>query len=397
MTGSQKIDEWIKEAETRPESATLILKLIAGRLNNLTQRNEELLAENIALQDGSRVEEYQKRIAALEYQLELLKRRFGAPGIAIPSSQPEAGPQAFSLLAWHANGRIIRIQVASQRSYQFKSLGKFAGDVYPPGELPRLLVVPAGEELLLLFKSGRVSTCQVEQIATSPAGEPFHWEQASLPDEPHGGELLVALMPLTLLPLSDFFIQVSRRGCVKKTMTTLADTVLSNHHLGQGTLQKADQPCEAFLCRKKNRLTLVTFEGRLLGLDVDNLTYSVEERLRLEPHDHVVAAFGIEPDQSLLCLTQNGKVIHRDGDMIELAKSANTRGQALIPLTRLEGGTRFIGAAALRESDGLVVLDGGGGLTMYSCRDLVGLGRLPDECPPLAFCVVPALAEESRL
>src|SRR5919106_1686241 len=74
---SHKIDEWMKEAETRPESAVTIVRLVAKRLNELAVRNEELLTENIALQNGTRVEEYQKRIAHLEYQLDLLKRRFG--------------------------------------------------------------------------------------------------------------------------------------------------------------------------------------------------------------------------------------------------------------------------------------------------------------------------------
>src|SRR4030095_5852429 len=77
MSFNNKIDEWMKEAEERPESAITIVKLISRRLRELTERNEELLAENIALQNGTRVEEYQKRITHLEYQLDLLKRRFG--------------------------------------------------------------------------------------------------------------------------------------------------------------------------------------------------------------------------------------------------------------------------------------------------------------------------------
>jgi len=78
MSFTHKIDEWMKEAETRPESAVTIVKLVTRRLRELTERNEELMTENIALQNGTRVEEYQKRIAHLEYQLDLLKRRFGA-------------------------------------------------------------------------------------------------------------------------------------------------------------------------------------------------------------------------------------------------------------------------------------------------------------------------------
>ena len=67
MSFSNKIDEWMKEAEARPESAITIVKLISRRLRELTERNEELLAENIALENGTRVEEFQKRITHVEY------------------------------------------------------------------------------------------------------------------------------------------------------------------------------------------------------------------------------------------------------------------------------------------------------------------------------------------
>jgi len=49
-------------------------------------------------------------------------------------------------------------------------------------------------------------------------------------------------MPLTPLPLADFFMQVSRRGCIKKTMTSVGETILSNHYMGRGTVQKLTNP-----------------------------------------------------------------------------------------------------------------------------------------------------------
>src|SRR5512142_279973 len=104
---SHKIEEWMKEAEARPESAVTIVRLIAKRLGELTARNEELLAENIALQNGTRVEEYQKRIAHLEYQLDLLKRRFGADEsllAELPASSAETS--TLSLLVYNTYGRI---------------------------------------------------------------------------------------------------------------------------------------------------------------------------------------------------------------------------------------------------------------------------------------------------
>jgi hypothetical protein len=397
MTRHPKTEDWIKEAEDHPESALVMLRLIAGRLHDLTERNEGLLAENISLQDGSQVKEYRQRIAYLEYQLELLKRRFGPEGLLIPGLPAEpAPPEIVSLLVYSARGRVIRLEANLPELTDRLSLGQILGDSFTSGEWPRLLAIPSSEELLMLFSSGRVGTCNVAQIPVLATGAAWLWEEAALPDEPHGGEQLSAIMPLVRLPLSDFILQVSRRSCVKKTMTSLAETVLSNHFIGRGTLKKADQPFESLLCHKKARLVLVTYEGRLLGLDVDDLTYSAEDRLRLEPHDHVVAAFVVEPKESLLCLTQTGKVVQRESAMLEPAKTGNTRGQALISPVRLDQGTRFIGAAAIRESDRLLVLDASGSLTLHFASALTGSGALPASGPVLAFCVVPATLSEFR-
>ncbi len=397
MNSQQKIEEWIKQAEERPESALMILKLIAGRLRDLSERDEEILAENIALQNGSQVEQYQKRIAHLEYQLDLLKRRFGEDALEtalLPPALPAAAQ--FSVLVYHAGGRIIRLIAGRPELTDRAFLGQISGTISPRNEWPRLLVVPSEEELLLLFNSGRVSTCPVMQIPALETGGSWSWEQGALPDEPHGGELLSSMMPLTPLPMADFFMQVSRRGCIKKTMTSVGETILSNHYMGRGTVQKADQPFDVRLCNKKARLALVTYEGRLLGLDVDEPGYSAEERIRLEPHDHLVATCILEPGGLLVCLTQTGKVVSREANSIEMTKSANTRGQALISPARLDQGTRFVAAAGLRESDVVLVLDGAGRLTAHAYRELGGAGRLPEEGLALALGVIPGAPEESR-
>ena len=393
MTFSDKIDEWIQEAETRPGSALMILKLVANRLRDLTERNEELLAENIALENGTRVEEYQKRLTHLEFQLEMLKRRLGEDG-AVLAGTP-AGT-ALSLLVYNAQGRIFRLdpstrfRQAQPDSSGGEALGRITGELSSDGELPRLLSVPADEEVLLLFTSGRISTLSIAGLPAVEAGGEWAWEQASLPDEPHAGELLACLMPLSRLPFSDLVVQVSRRGNVKKTMTSLAQTVLSNRYLGRGAIQKADQPFSAALCQKKERFALVTYEGRLLGLEVDDLSYVAEERIRLDTLDYVVAAFALAPSESLLCLTQNGKVIVREGSSLEISKSPQSRGQALISPSRLEQGTRFIGAVAVREADKLVVLDAEGRLTLHSAGDVTGAGSVRAGALILSVGVVPA-------
>jgi hypothetical protein len=384
---SHKIDEWMKEAETRPESAVTIVKLVAKRLRELTERNEELLTENIALQNGTRVEEYQKRIAHLEYQLDLLKRRFGADEsllAELPTTSMESS--TLSLLVYNIYGRIFRLEMDAQ----VQELGRIADETLQNSEQPRLLAIPSNEEVLLLFTSGRVSTCAVNTISTVETGNAWTWDKAALPDEPRAGEFLACVMPISRLPLSDFFLQVSRRGCVKKTMTSMAQSILGNHYLGKGALQKSDQPFDATLCQKKDLLGFVTLEGKLLGLDVNELSYSAEERIKLTASDYVIASFVPHAEESMLFVTQTGKVIHREQGSLELSKSPLAKGQALIPPGRLEQGVRFIGAASVRDADWIAVLDSKGNLNVHAAESIAGSGSIEAEGVILSIGVIPA-------
>ena len=389
MSFSHKIDEWMKEAETRPESAVTIVKLVAKRLRELTERNEELLTENIALQNGTRVEEYQKRIAHLEYQLDLLKRRFGADESILAELPTTAGEAStLSLLVYNNYGRILRFEI----NLDVEALGRIADETLQTSEQPRLLVVPSSEEVMLLFTSGRVSTCTVDSISQVETGGEWMWNAAALPDEPRAGEFLACVMPISRLPLSEFFMQVSRRGCVKKTLTSMAQSILGNHYLGKGALQKLDQPFDATLCLKKDLFAFVTLEGKLLGLDVNELPYSAEDRIKLTASDYVIASFVPHADESMLFVTQTGKVIHREHDSLELSKSPLAKGQALIPPSRLEQGVRFIGAASVRDADRIVVLDGKGNLKVHSAGSIIGSGSIEAESLILSIGVIPAQA-----
>ena len=386
---SNKIDEWMKEAETRPESAVTIVRLVSKRMVELTARNEELLAENIALQNGTRVEEYQKRIAHLEYQLDLLKRRFGSEGVELAELPTQsAAASTLSLLVYNAYGRILRVEIDSER----QTLGRIADETLQNSEQPRLLAIPSNEEVLLLFTSGRVATCAVDDISTVEINSEWMWANAALPDEPHAGEWLACVMPVSRLPLSEFFLQVSRRGCVKKTMTSMAQSILGNHYLGKGTLQKSDQPFDVRLSQKKDLFAFVTFEGKLLGLDVNELPYSAEDRIKLTTSDYVIASFMPHPDESMLFFTQTGKVIHREQASLELSKSALAKGQALISPARLEQGVRFIGAASVRGTDRIVVLDARGNLKIHMAEAVTGSGSIEADGLILSAGVIPAEA-----
>lgn len=379
----------MKEAEARPESAVTIVKLVARRLNELTARNEELLTENIALQNGTRVEEYQKRIAHLEYQLDLLKRRFGADETAL-AELPENNVEesTLNLLIYNTYGRILRMELNSEAP----SLGHLSDETLQNSEQPRLLAVSSNEEVLLLFTSGRVSTCAVNDISTVDLDSEWTWDKSALPDEPRAGEFLACIMPISHLPLSEFFLQISRRGCVKKTMNSMAQSILGNHYIGRGTLQKSDQPFDVTLCSKKDLYAFVTFEGKLIGLDVDELSYSTEDRIRMTTSDYVIASFVPHVDESMLFVTQTGKVIHREVEGLELSKSPLAKGQALISPTKLEQGVRFIGAAPVRDKDRIVVLDSKGNLAIHLAESITGSGSIEADDLILSISVIPAEA-----
>ncbi|NWG05553.1 MAG: hypothetical protein HXY35_02575 [Chloroflexi bacterium] len=371
---NKKIDEWMKEAEARPASAVAIVKLVANRLRELTERNEELLSENIALENGTRVEEYQKRIAHLEYQLELLKRRFGVDEgtlVEFPAT-PAVEASTLSLLIYNARGRVFRLDLDEDA----KEIGQIVGDVVGNDEPPRILAVPANEEICLLFTSGRIETHSVSNIPTVELGGKWDWSQAALPDEPRAGELLACVAPFSHLPLSDFFLQISRRGCAKKNMTSLAQSILGNHYIGKGALQKSDQPFDLMLCHKQDTAIFVTYEGKVIALDVDDLSYAIEERIKLSTTDYVIASFIAPVDATLLCVTQTGKVIQRESKSIDTSKSSTAKGQVLIPPSRLEQGVRFMGAAAVQDGDRVVVLDATGRLNLLEAESMTGAGSI---------------------
>jgi len=83
-------------------------------------------------------------------------------------------------------------------------------------------------------------------------------------------------------------------------------------------------------------------------------------------------------------------VLQREFASLESARSANTRGQALISPTRLDQGTRFIGAACLRNADRIAVLDVDGQLTLYEAGVVAGAGALPTAKTVLSLGVIPS-------
>jgi DNA gyrase/topoisomerase IV subunit A len=156
----------------------------------------------------------------------------------------------------------------------------------------------------------------------------------------------------------------------------MAQSILGNHYIGKGALQKSDQPFDLRLSHKKDRAAFITYEGKAISFDVDDLSYATEERIRLSATDYVIASFTTRADDSLLFVTQTGKVIHRESKSIELSKSSTAKGQALIPPSRLEQGVRFMGAVSVKDSDSVVVLDATGRLKIHNAGAMAGAGSV---------------------
>jgi len=177
-------------------------------------------------------------------------------------------------------------------------------------------------------------------------------------------------------------------------MTSMAQNILSNHYIGKGALRKADQPFDLSLCNAGARLAFVTYEGKLLGLEIDDLSYTIEARITLSASDYVIASFLPQPEDALIFVTQMGKVLHRASSLIETTKSASAKGQALISTNRLSQGTRFMGAAAVQDGDRVAVLDAMGWVRVYEARDMTGSGSIGSGELILSIGVIPFPSRE---
>ena len=94
--------------------------------------------------------------------------------------------------------------------------------------------------------------------------------------------------------------------------------------------------------------------------------------------------------------TQTGKVIHRESKSIETSKSSAAKGKALIPPSRLEQGVRFVGAASVKDSDSIIVLDATGRLQLLEADSMTGSGSISAEAWILSIGLIQADGGKTR-
>jgi DNA gyrase/topoisomerase IV subunit A len=392
MITPEKIEEWIREAEERPSSASLIIRFIGKRLLDLDKWNEELQTENLALRAGKKVEEYEERIATLEYQTGLLKRQLGGE-VELPNQLSQVALTAsatqknVNLLIYNTQGQVLRIKKPLSDLASGDKIGQFLKDVVLEKIPLRLLAVHSHEELLFTFDSGRTVTMPVTAIPTMNP-DLLDWQESFL-QPPLGTEELAFIRPVARMALSEFCIQISRKGCVKKIKEALFETYIGKSYIGTGIKSPPDKTCELVFSGKSERIVLVSKEGFLICFEVDPLPTTIEEVMRLSITDHIIAAFTIpagDPlESSLLFITQNGKIIQRHPDWLDTASSFKTRGQSIISQERREAGVKLVGAALAIDKDWGLALCNDGQLISRKIGELIGSGTVLSGKPNISL------------
>jgi DNA gyrase/topoisomerase IV subunit A len=376
-----KIKEWLQEVEERPSSAALIIQYIGNRIKELAGRNEALLDENIELRTGRKVEEYESRIANLEYQVELLKRQLGGTALEVGLAEA-AGPApqtvTASLLIYNPHGQVLHIPINRAGLAHGGEAARFSGEIAPGGLPPRLLAAGSQEELLFVFDSGRSVTLPVSAIPTVDC-QTLDWSKAYF-QEPRGSEELAVILPVARMSLYENAIQVSRRGFVKKIRESFLESCITKGFVGTGVKMPADKTFSLTFCGKTDRFVMLSQEGFLFCMEIEKLPVTIDEALRLSATDHIVATFVTGQKPSLLIVTQNGRVIHREAGWVEPSNAFKAKGQPVFSRERRESGVRAVGAAVVDSEDWGAALRSDGRLTIYKMSDLFAAGALlPDQ------------------
>jgi DNA gyrase/topoisomerase IV subunit A len=388
MFPSEKIEEWLQEVSERPESAPLIIQFISNRLNELSKWNEQLRAENIALRTEKRVQEYEQQISYLTYQLDLLKRQFNGelPEEEIPTAVSTL-LDVLNVLVYDARGRIARLELNPSGLTDGNFLRNIEG-LPIDGEPARLIVASSSEELLCIFTSGRIAPLPVISIPLSPTDtKTLIWDQVQIPHEPALGDTLACLTPILNLALADFLVQISRRGFMKKIRMALAPSIMENLYIGRGAKLPGDQTMDIFLARESDQYILLSEEGYMQSLTAEMLSFAVEEAVRLNSTDHLVAAFPLQEEQSLLVMTQIGKAIHRTVESIPRAEALKRKGKALYSKSRREKGVRVVGGAGVTENEWGLALHQDGTISLHAITSLLESGTIPVNDEIISFTV----------
>lgn len=360
-----KIDEWLREVEERPESAALIIRYITNRLKDLSERNDALQNENIALVTEKKIEQYQERIIRLEYQLELLKRHVTQGDVSQMNERR-------SLLVFSRLGGVARRQIDLLNDFVPGQVLTVLQDAALFEEQARLAVVGEADELLILFNSGRTQRLPVADVALSSA-DAISW-RAAQQIERRGSETIANILPIGRMALSDYAVQVSRKGCLKKVTGKYFQSYVAKDNIGTGVKAATDETFGVVLCGAGETLVLVSREGELMALNTDHAPVAIQEMFKLGATDHVVSAFVLNSGKEIALVNSEGAVYrYLPGWLGEGAPEQPIKRALFSKLKRAEG-LRVVSACAAVKTDWGLVLTGDGRIISFPLEKATSSG-----------------------
>jgi len=378
LTTRSSLEDWIREIDERPESAPSIIRAIANRLIELEKSNETLQAENIALKIENKVEEYETKITNLEYQIELLSRQV--------QQAPTPSVEGKELLIFNHNNQVLRETVAEPRGlYSGQIIAYFSEDSTLREKRVYLKSFDSTEEILLIFDTGHVVAIPVSSLPSVP-GDEMDWNHA-YQEDPDSIEELVNILPISRLPLYEYSVQISRRGFAKRMPAKSFNTYIAQKNIGTGIRQQPDKPFNIILCNAEDTFVIVSKEGYIVSMTVDRLPFAIESIINLGTNDYIVASFVFRENTSLLIVTKDGKIVHRDTSWLTTANSFRTQGQSIFSRKVRERGTQVIAATPIEPGDWGVCLTGNGQIMAFEIEDTLNQGsiQIRNEDSLLAF------------
>ena len=378
MTTRSSLEDWIREIDERPESAPSIIRAIANRLIELEKSNETLQAENIALKIENKVEEYETKITNLEYQIELLSRQV--------QQAPTPSVEGKELLIFNHNNQVLRETVAEPRGlYSGQIIAHFSEGSTLREKRVYLKSFDSTEEILLIFDTGHVVAIPVSSLPSVP-GDEMDWNHA-YQEDPDSIEELVNILPISRLPLYEYSVQISRRGFAKRMPAKSFNTYIAQKNIGTGIRQQPDKPFNIILCNAEDTFVIVSKEGYIVSMTVDRLPFAIESIINLGTNDYIVASFVFRENTSLLIVTKDGKIVHRDTSWLTTANSFRTQGQSIFSRKVRERGTQVIAATPIEPGDWGVCLTGNGQIMAFEIEDTLNQGsiQMRNEDSLLAF------------
>jgi hypothetical protein len=386
MISRARIEDWIRQVQAAPAAAPIIIRQITDRLLELDAMNESLRAENLELTSGNRIREYEKKIAELEFQLDLLKRQVSEE----PAVEAIPPPETLDLLLYNDRGQLLRFQLEPAALADRVVAARIGSNFMPESYRVGLVPVDPRDRLLFLYSSGRTADLPVDEIPLSRPGE-LQWENAYTLNV-RSMEELVAVLPITRLSWFSHGIQVSRFGYARKLAASYLQSFISSHNAGKGVKFDFDRVLALVLCNEEDLFVAISKNGTALSLGAASLPITLDEILRFKVGDFLVAAFSLAAEQSLVALTQAGVAYRQPAAWFQSSKPAERKTRSLGG-DKTEAGLALAGAAAAGSDDWGILLREDGDLLTFKIE---GISPRGTPIYPLTEARALALAVFSR-